>query len=80
MLPGDGKYVTLDPEAKDKWGIPVLNIRYGLDDNDREMFKYLRQTYEEILKEAQAVDVRLPSAPDEPGHSIHEMGTAHMGA
>ena len=80
MLPGDGKYVTLDPEAKDKWGIPVLNIRYGHDDNDREMFKYLRQTYEEILKEAQAVDVRLPSAPDEPGHSIHEMGTVHMGA
>ena len=80
MLPGDGKFVEIDPVAKDKWGIPVLKIHYEIDSNDREMFKYLRQTYEEILKEAKAVDIRLPDAPDEPGHSIHEMGTVHMGS
>ncbi|HYE72574.1 MAG TPA: GMC family oxidoreductase, partial [Blastocatellia bacterium] len=26
------------------------------------------------------VDVSLPKQPDAPGHSIHEMGTAHMGS
>jgi choline dehydrogenase-like flavoprotein len=79
MLPGPNKYVELDPEAKDKWGIPVLKIHHPWDDNDRGMFKYLRQTFEEILTAAKAVDVTLPKEPDEPGHSIHEMGTVRMG-
>jgi choline dehydrogenase-like flavoprotein len=44
------------------------------------MFRYIRQTYEELFTEAKAVDIRLPKQPDTPGHSIHEMGTLHMGA
>ena len=80
MLANEARFVELDATAKDKWGIPVIRINYEHDANDREMFKYLRQTYEEILKEAKAVDIRLPEAPDEPGHSIHEVGTAHMGS
>jgi choline dehydrogenase-like flavoprotein len=80
MLPDAAKFVELDPEKKDKWGIPVLRIQHPLSDNDREMFKYLRQTYEELFTALKAVDVRLPRQPDEPGHSIHEMGTVHMGS
>ena len=44
------------------------------------MFKYARQTYEEIFTIAKAVDVQLPKEPDVAGHSIHEMGTIHMGS
>lgn len=80
MLPGPDKYVEIDSEAKDKWGIPVLRIHHPWDENDRGMFKYLRQTFEEILTTAKAVDITLPEQPDEPGHSIHEMGTVAMGA
>ncbi len=80
MLAAPSKFVELDPNVKDKWGIPVLKIHHPLTDNDREMFKYLRQTYEELFTTLKAVDVRLPSQPDEPGHSIHEMGTVHMGS
>jgi choline dehydrogenase-like flavoprotein len=80
MLASPQKFVELDPAVKDKWGMPVLKIHHPWDDNDRAMLKYARQTYEEIFKAAGAVDVRLPKEPDKPGHSIHEMGTAHMGA
>ncbi|MGE0884415.1 MAG: GMC family oxidoreductase [Blastocatellales bacterium] len=80
MLPNPGKFVELDPNVKDKWGIPVLKINHPLDDNSRAMFKYIRQTYEEIFTAAKAVDVQLPDEPDVAGHSIHEMGTVHMGA
>ncbi len=79
MLPSPKKFVELDPEVKDKWGLPVLKIHHLWEENDHNMFKYIRQTYEEIFHAAKAVDLRLPDKPDVPGHSIHEMGTAHMG-
>lgn len=80
MLPTPDKFVELDPNVKDKWGIPVLKIHHPLDDNARAMFKYARRTYEEIFTIAKAVDVQLPKEPDVAGHSIHEMGTIHMGS
>ncbi|MBO0858136.1 MAG: GMC family oxidoreductase [Chloracidobacterium sp.] len=79
MLPGPNKFVELDPSVMDKWGMPVLKIHHPLVSNDINMYKYIRRTYEEIFAAAKAVDVRLQEA-DTPGHSIHEMGTAHMGA
>ncbi len=80
MLPSPNKYVELDKEAVDKWGMPVLKIHHPLEDNDRKMFKRMRQTYEEIFTAAKAVDINLPKDPDIAGNSIHEMGTVHMGA
>ncbi|MFN8002384.1 MAG: GMC family oxidoreductase [Acidobacteriota bacterium] len=79
MLPSKDKFVELDPAVKDKWGIPVLKITQPWSENDRNMFKYLRRTYEEILTTAKGVDIQLPKEPDVAGHSIHEMGTVHMG-
>mgnify|MGYP002381947303 CR=1 FL=1 len=80
MLPSPDKFVEIDNSTKDKWGIPVLKIHYKLDNNDLNMYKYIRQSYEELFTAAKAVEVRLPKAPDPAGHSIHEMGTAHMGS
>jgi choline dehydrogenase-like flavoprotein len=80
MLPSPNKFVELDPSVKDKWGMPVLKIHHPWESNDINMYKYVRRTYEEIFAAAKAVDVGLPDNPDTPGHSIHEMGTAHMGS
>jgi choline dehydrogenase-like flavoprotein len=79
QLPNPQKFVELDKQVVDKWGLPVLQIHHPLDDNDRKMFSRIRQTYEEIYKAAGAVDITLPDSPDTPGASIHEMGTVHMG-
>jgi choline dehydrogenase-like flavoprotein len=80
MLPSPKKFVELDASVKDKWGIPVLKIHHPLEENDIAMYKYIRRTYEDIFAAAKAVDIRLPDGPDKPGHSIHEMGTIHMGS
>lgn len=79
MLPSPNKFVELDPEVKDKWGIPVLKIHHPVEAHDMAMYKYVRQTYEELFHAAKATDISLPEGPDKPGHSIHEMGTVHMG-
>ncbi|MBO0720158.1 MAG: GMC family oxidoreductase [Blastocatellia bacterium] len=80
MLPAEKKFVELDPDRKDKWGIPVLKIHHPWEENDYAMYKYVRRTYEEIFAAAKAVEIHLPDGPDTPGHSIHEMGTIHMGS
>jgi choline dehydrogenase-like flavoprotein len=80
MLPSPNKFVELDSAVKDKWGMPVLKIHHPWESNDINMYKYMRRTYEEIFAAAKAVDISLPPGPDTPGHSIHEMGTAHMGS
>lgn len=79
QLSSPKKFVEIDKTTVDKWGIPVLKIHHPLDENDRNMFKYMSQTFEEILTAAKAVDITLPKLPETAGSSIHEMGTAHMG-
>lgn len=80
MLPAANKFVELDPAVKDKWGIPALKIHHPWNANDMAMFKYIRRSYEEIFAAAKAVDIQLPKEPSIAGHSIHEMGTIHMGS
>ncbi|MEO6724347.1 MAG: GMC family oxidoreductase [Blastocatellia bacterium] len=80
MLANPNKFVEIDQAVKDKWGVPVLNIHHPLEANDRAMFKYIKQTYDELFTATKAVDVRLPKDPEVAGHSIHEMGTVHMGS
>lgn len=39
MLPDFSNRITLDPERKDKWGIPVPRIRISMGENDRELLR-----------------------------------------
>ncbi len=80
MLASPNKFVELDPTVKDKWGQAVLKINYPFEANDLAMFKYVRKTFEELFGTMGAVEVKLPKTPDVAGHSIHEMGTVHMGS
>lgn len=79
MLASAQKFVELDKAVTDKWGMPVLKIHHPWDDNDRNMFKQIQQTFEEILTAAKASDINISKDPETPGASIHELGTAHMG-
>ena len=80
MLPSPNKFVEVDANVKDKWGIPVLKIHHPLEENDIQMTKYIMSTYQEILENAKAIEIRVEGEPFTSGHSIHEMGTAHMGS
>src|SRR5205823_2945990 len=71
--------VSLDPQAKDAWGIPVLRFDYQLGDNELKMAKDMADTAEEMLKAAGAEDINVRREPLTEGWSIHELGTARMG-
>jgi choline dehydrogenase-like flavoprotein len=72
--------VFLDPQVKDAWGIPVLKFDYTFGDNEKKMAADMADTAEEMLRAAGATDIVVRRNILTEGWSIHEMGTARMGA
>ena len=79
VLPRKENRVTLDPDVKDAWGIPVLRFDYKFRDNELKMTRDMADSIEEMLHVAHAEDIRVERDPLPPGWSIHEIGTARMG-
>jgi choline dehydrogenase-like flavoprotein len=79
MLPNHANKVTLDPEKKDKWGLPVLRIDCATGENERLMRVDMANDMAEMLEAAGVKDVAPYDAEYFPGMGIHEMGTARMG-
>jgi choline dehydrogenase-like flavoprotein len=79
-LPNRDNQLTLDPNRKDKWGLPIINTRFEWGDNDRVIAKYMVSDATEMLKAAGATEIVPPPEELTPGgFGIHEMGTARMG-
>ncbi|NCI51046.1 GMC family oxidoreductase [Sediminibacterium roseum] len=79
ILPYHENRITLDRNAKDKWGLPVLSMDCEMKDNELKMRKAI---VEEIKNMFEAVGVKKINTWDNGhalGHGIHEMGTARMG-
>ena len=79
-LPRYENYVTLDPEVKDAWGIPVLRFHASYGENEHAMAKGMREKLGEIV-DALKLENRspLPERLSIFGKNIHEAGTARMG-
>lgn len=78
-LPRRDNQVTLDPELRDKWGIPALRIHCTWGPNELAMVKDMQVTAAEILEASGATNIRPYNNESTPGLCIHEMGTARMG-
>ncbi len=79
VLPVKENRVTLDPEVKDAWGVPVLKFDFKFGDNEKKMALDMADSIEEMLKAAGAEDIRIGREVLPEGWSIHEIGTARMG-
>jgi choline dehydrogenase-like flavoprotein len=79
VLPRRENRITLDPDVKDAWGIPVTRFDYRFSDNELKMAKDMADSIEEMLTAAGAEDIKIVRDPLPPGWSIHEIGTARMG-
>jgi len=79
-LPDYHNFVTLDPELKDKWGIPVLRFHASYGENELAMGKAMREKLGEIVDSLKLQDRSpLPERLSIFGKNIHEAGTARMG-
>ncbi|HJQ23707.1 MAG TPA: GMC family oxidoreductase [Blastocatellia bacterium] len=72
-------YVDLDPEAKDRWGVPALRFHYKFGDNEKKMAKDMAETAQEMFEAAGIQVIGVNRTVLTEGWSIHELGTARMG-
>ena len=78
-LPYAENRVSLDPEKKDKWGLPLLVIDAGFKENEMKMREQIKADAAEMLEVAGFKNVRVFDEIGGMGVGVHEMGTARMG-
>lgn len=78
-IPKEISQLTLDKTKKDEWGMPVIHINLGYDDNDEKMVKDFHEQMTEMYTKAGFTNIRTGDSKQAPGLDIHEMGGARMG-
>jgi choline dehydrogenase-like flavoprotein len=83
MIPNAGSYCEIDPDTKDKWGIPTLRFHFKWSEHELNMVRHFQTATKEIIER---MGGRLQSGDDPPeqviskgGEIIHEVGTTRMG-
>jgi len=85
MLPNSGSYCELDPDVRDRFGLPVLRFHWRWGDNERAQMTNARTTLADIFRSMNATilsDVTSPIAKQmrPGGEVVHEVGAARMGS
>ncbi|HEV8081659.1 MAG TPA: GMC family oxidoreductase [Chitinophagaceae bacterium] len=78
-IPKESNYVSLDPNKKDNWGVPLLKISVGYDDNEDKMIKDFFEQMTEMYSKAGFTQIETSDSKQAPGLDIHEMGGVRMG-
>jgi choline dehydrogenase-like flavoprotein len=83
MIPNDDCYAELDPNVKDKFGIPVLRFHWKWSEHEIRQAAHMQKTAAEIID---AMGGRMSGPPQsgekaikQGGIIIHEVGGAMMG-
>lgn len=82
MVPNEHCYMDIDPEVKDKWGIPVARFHWKWSEHELKQVAHGLKTIKAILETMGATVGELPK-PEEAilkgGEIIHEVGSTRMG-
>ena len=82
-VPNKNNYCEIDPEKKDKYGIPVLRFNYKWSDYERKQAKHMNETVKKIVHNIGGHMLWENKGPEHglltPGEVIHEVGTTRMG-
>ena len=83
MIPNAGSYCEIDPDIKDKWGIPTLRFHFKWSEHELNMVRHFQAATKEIIER---MGGKLQSGDEPPeqviskgGEIIHEVGTTRMG-
>ncbi len=83
LLSSSGKFVDLDPERKDRFGLPLPRVHLHYEANDIAMAQDMVQTSEEIIAAAHGEVISRPEEISAKSLQIdynHWVGTVRMGA
>ena len=50
MIPNTDSYCEIDPDVKDRWGIPVLRFHWKWSDHELNQVRHMQQTFRAILE------------------------------
>jgi choline dehydrogenase-like flavoprotein len=85
MIPNEKSYCEIDPEKKDRWGIPVLKFHWEWSDHEILQVKHMQETFRALVAEMGG-EVFAPMPTRERGYGIsnggsiiHEAGGVRMG-
>jgi choline dehydrogenase-like flavoprotein len=85
MIPNEHSYCEIDPQVRDRWGIPVLKFHWQWSEQETRQAAHMQQTFAAII-DAMGGRLEHPQEKDgakaiSPGGSIiHEVGGAIMGS
>jgi choline dehydrogenase-like flavoprotein len=85
MIPNEKSYCEIDPDTKDRWGIPVLRFHWEWSDHELNQVKHMQETFRALIAEMGGT-VFSPMPTREQGYGIaaggriiHELGCVRMG-
>lgn len=80
MIPNAHSYCEIDPQVKDKWGIPVLRFHWRWGEHELRQAAHMRKTFGEVIDVLGGKVIGTPTPPiSNGGEAVHEVGTTHMG-
>ena len=78
MVPNKDCYCEIDPDKKDKWGIPVLRFHWKWAEHETRQAQHMQTTFKQIIDDMGGTVVTTKELYP-PGAIIHEVGTVCMG-
>jgi choline dehydrogenase-like flavoprotein len=85
MIPNEKSFCELDPEKKDKWGIPVLRFHFQWSEHELKQAAHMQQTFAQMIEAAGGKVLGAPAtdgakAITTGGSVNHELGVTRMSA
>ncbi|MGY4627235.1 GMC oxidoreductase [Bradyrhizobium sp. USDA 4486] len=79
MIPNDQTFCELDPDAKDKWEIPVLRFHWKWGQSEVNQWKHQQQIFGQVISSLGGTVTSGPAEMPIGGAAVHEVGGARMG-
>src|SRR4029079_130222 len=85
MIPNEHSFCDIDPNAVDRWGIPVLRFHFRWSQHEIKQVNHMHDTFAALIETmgGKALGPKRPANETDwisvPGTIIHEAGTVRMG-
>ncbi len=83
MIPNENSFCEIDPDGKDRWGIPTLRFHFAWSEQELAMVRHFQRTTRALIDRLGGRivdgDSEAAEAISTGGQIIHEVGTTRMG-